>query len=401
MHLNLLMRLSEPLMITSGKLSVIADTYLPALIAGDGKLLADQSATKKNDFRAPEQKGIAVVPIEGTLVSKGGVGSSGITGYSGLENRINALVSEGHKSILFRFDTPGGEIPRCFELGKLIAGLPERGVRTAAYIDGGMNSAGYALGAGIEHIVASDVASAGSVGVIGVLTNASEHYKTQGVKHMIIRSGARKALGHPLDEEISSEVVEAYTKKIDALDSIFKQHVTELRPALSAQVLKDSEGDSFIASEALEAGFIDKVGTLSDACDFLLNTSQEGELMKKDELASAPDTEIAMISVLEAETLQAAAVKTAVAEAVSGERVRVSALQTAATEFGVNTQMLTSAISNGLTTEVATDMFAAVGAKTDSEAELAHGEDAALEELTETRSTSLQASAAMAFGSKK
>ncbi|MCL1124152.1 hypothetical protein [Shewanella surugensis] len=70
--------------------------------------------------------GIAIIPVDGTLVHKFGYlqPRSGMTGYDGLISRIQfAIKDPSIKGILVDFDTPGGQVSGCFDAMDMIARL--------------------------------------------------------------------------------------------------------------------------------------------------------------------------------------------------------------------------------------------------------------------------------------
>ncbi|HHX9043194.1 TPA: S49 family peptidase, partial [Yersinia enterocolitica] len=64
-------------------------------------------------------EGIAVIPVQGTLVQKLGTlrPYSGMTGYDGIRaSFLTAINDDAVKGICFDIDSPGGEVAGCFDL---------------------------------------------------------------------------------------------------------------------------------------------------------------------------------------------------------------------------------------------------------------------------------------------
>src|SRR5258707_8549616 len=92
----------------SGDVVLLADGGAKAFL--DGAAAEDDRA----DYRPYEViSGVAIIPIEGTLVQK--LGSlhpwSGMTGYDGIRAMLSmAMNDEGVRAIVLDVDSPGGEV---------------------------------------------------------------------------------------------------------------------------------------------------------------------------------------------------------------------------------------------------------------------------------------------------
>jgi ClpP class serine protease len=99
--------------------------------------------------------GVALIPIEGTLVHKGAyVGAySGTTSYEGLQAQVlRAMRNPAVKGVVFEVDSFGGELAGAFETADLIARLSAEKPTLAILTDHAL-SAGYLLASAARQII--------------------------------------------------------------------------------------------------------------------------------------------------------------------------------------------------------------------------------------------------------
>lgn len=207
------------------------------------------------------ERGVAVIPIEGSLVHKGTfIGeSSGVTSYEGLLAQIAiAARDEAVKAVVFEVDSYGGETSGAFETAAAIAAL-SKVKPTIAILTDFAYSAGYMLACQAREIIAPEFGGAGSIGVIAMHADYSGFYEQQGVKVTILKSGAHKADGNPL-EPLPDEVAVRWQARIDEMRMRFAEIVGRGRGARfsKAKALK-TEARAYDAKEALSLGLIDAI----------------------------------------------------------------------------------------------------------------------------------------------
>ena len=100
-------------------------------------------------------EGIAVIPIQGTLVQKLGTlrPYSGMTGYDGIRaSFLTAINDDAVKGICFDIDSPGGEVAGCFDLVDEI--YAARGAKPIwSILSENAYSAAYALASAADRII--------------------------------------------------------------------------------------------------------------------------------------------------------------------------------------------------------------------------------------------------------
>lgn len=203
--------------------------------------------------------GIAVIPIEGTLVHKlGSVGPySGMTGYDGLRIQLHeALVDPEIGGILFDANSPGGEVAGCFDLvDEIFAAREIKPIWAVANEDS--YSACYALISAADRIFVPRTGGVGSIGVICGHVDWSKHLEDEGIKVTMIYAGERKNDGSPY-APLSDEAYKWIKAEIDRTYEIFSSTVARNRGLKDAAV-RATEAGCFFGEGAVAAGLADEV----------------------------------------------------------------------------------------------------------------------------------------------
>lgn len=213
--------------------------------------------------------GVALIPVEGTLVHKGRyVGmSSGRTSYEGIQAQIvRAARDPGVKGVAFEVDSFGGEVAGAFETASMMAELSALKPTLAILTDFAL-SAGYLLASQARQIVIPETGRAGSIGVITMHADYSKAAEKAGVKVTILTAGARKAEGNGF-EALPAKVAERIRADLEATRQSFAAAVARGRGArMSAGQALDTEAGHFAGREAVSLGLADAVGDANAAFD--------------------------------------------------------------------------------------------------------------------------------------
>ena len=203
--------------------------------------------------------GVAVIPVQGTLVQK--LGSlrpwSGMSGYDGIrQNLFMALDDPEVKAIALDIDSPGGEVAGCFDLVDTIYGLRGRKpiwsiLNEAAY------SAAYAIASAADRIVVPRTGGVGSIGVICAHVDLSKALTAAGVKVTFITYGERKADGHA-EIPLSEEALARFQADIDTMGGLFVDTVARNRN-ISAATVRDTQAATLLGAQGVALGLADEV----------------------------------------------------------------------------------------------------------------------------------------------
>lgn len=203
--------------------------------------------------------GIAVIPIEGTLVQKLGTlrPYSGMTGYDGIrQNFLAALTDPDVNAIFLDIDSPGGECAGCFDLADAI--FNARGNKPIwAVLNENAFSAAYALASAADYITIPRTGATGSIGTLLMHVDFSRALDESGLTVRFLTYGARKADAYP-EQPLSDEAAATLQGFIDSSGELFVQTVARNR-GIEADVVRDTQARALMPDEAIALGLVDEV----------------------------------------------------------------------------------------------------------------------------------------------
>ncbi len=213
--------------------------------------------------------GIALIPIEGTLVHKGGyVGAySGRTSYEGLQAQVlRAMRNPAIKGVVFEVDSFGGELAGAFETADLIARLSAEKPTLAILTDHAL-SAGYLLASAARQIIIPEHGRAGSIGVVTLHADLSGALEQRGIKVTVLRAGAQKISANPF-EPLADDTIKRLLGDLEAARTTFAESVGRYRGnRFTAQAALATEAQDYRGGEAVALGLADAVGHALEAFD--------------------------------------------------------------------------------------------------------------------------------------
>nr|WP_275984049.1 S49 family peptidase [Morganella morganii] len=218
-------------------------------------------------------EGIAIIPVYGTLVQKLGTlrPYSGMTGYDGIRRVFLTAINDPEvKGICLDIDSPGGEVAGCFDLVDLI--YAERGKKPVySILSENAFSAAYAIASAADKIYVPRTGGVGSVGVIVIHCDWSQHIKDDGLKVSIITYGNRKAESNPY-VALSDEAKAAIQHDVDEMGRLFVSTVSRNR-GLSETVIRNTQAACYLAAEGVQMGLADVVASPDVAFQELMKES--------------------------------------------------------------------------------------------------------------------------------
>lgn len=227
-----------------------------------------QAALVKRD-RLPQPSGgggVAVIPVRGVIGPRLNMLSemSGGTSFEALTNTVNdAAADKDIETIVLDIDSPGGTVAGATEFAYTLMGI--RAKKTViAQGQFTVGSAAYWAASAATKIYAAPSAMIGSIGVLAMHTEISKAMAQLGVAKTYISAGKYKAElsdVSPLSDEargyLQAGVDEAYAR--------FVSDVSKGRGASLATVRESyGQGRMLSADEALKAGMIDGIATLTE-----------------------------------------------------------------------------------------------------------------------------------------
>lgn len=178
-------------------------------------------------------------------------------------------------SILLDIDSGGGAVSGVADTAALIRQV-HKVKPVTAFTDGNMMSAAYWLGSSAGKVYASNVAGAGSIGVIATHMDLSKMFEQMGITPTVVRAGKFKALANEM-EPLSDKGREQMQASLDAVYGVFVQHVADMRGVdYSKADSTMAQGKEFYGEAAVVAGLVDGVSTYDKVMSKLSVDKQQG-----------------------------------------------------------------------------------------------------------------------------
>ncbi|MBN1489504.1 MAG: signal peptide peptidase SppA [Phycisphaerae bacterium] len=184
------------------------------------------------------------------------------------ENLRKAVHDDSVRAIVIRINSPGGSVTAADLMYQEILRVrnhPKHAKPVVAIIMDLGASGGYYAACACDKIIACRTSVVGSIGVIMQLLNVRGTFDKIGMDAVTIKSGEMKDAGSPFRHMTDAERA-VFQGLIDEFYDRFVSIVATGRPNLTeAKVREFSDGRVWTASQALELGLIDGIGTLHEA----------------------------------------------------------------------------------------------------------------------------------------
>ncbi|WP_277187670.1 S49 family peptidase [Caballeronia sp. BR00000012568055] len=203
--------------------------------------------------------GVAVIPVQGTLVHR--LGSlhpeSGMTGYDGIrQNYLTALADNAVRAIVLDIDSPGGEVSGAFDLADAI--YQTRGTKPVwAILSENAYSAAYAIASAADVITVPRTGGTGSIGVVWMHVDFSKALTDAGLAVTFVTWGARKLDGYP-ELPLSPAARERAQRDIDETGELFAATVARNR-GLSIDSVRAMQAGTFAGAQGVAVCLADTV----------------------------------------------------------------------------------------------------------------------------------------------
>lgn len=221
---------------------------------------------------APIVGGIAVLPISGTIMPRGGgffFELFGLTSAESIGQKFAAAVADSSVgAIILDVNSPGGSVQGIDELSKQI--FDARGSKPIVAVANHLAaSAAYWIATAADELVVTPSGEVGSVGVFAAHTDISQALERDGIKTTLISAGKYKVEGNPY-QPLSEEAQAAYQARVDQYYSMFTGAIARNRATPVADVRAGyGQGRAVGAKEALSLGMVDGIETIQQTIDRL------------------------------------------------------------------------------------------------------------------------------------
>ena len=195
---------------------------------------------------------------------------------SGLREEVSAIlgIARAGEQVLLRLENAGGLVHEHGFAASQLARLKGHGLKLTVAVDKVAASGGYMMACIGDEILAAPFAVLGSIGVLAQIPNVNRLLEDHGVDVEMFKGGRYKrtvtVLGRNTEEDR-----EKFQSEIDEIHALFKQFVTEHRPALDMN--RVATGEHWFGKDAAALGLCDTIGT-SDDC--LMSRREDAQLLR-------------------------------------------------------------------------------------------------------------------------
>ena len=203
---------------------------------------------------------ILVIPIEGTLIS--GASQPGTVDAKGIIEQLEEAEDDPRvRAIIFRINSPGGDIFASEALRARIAALPER-IQTFTSMGDTAASGGYWIALGTDEIWASAGTVTGSIGVFGLFISARDLLDRLGL-YSDGPSNSPLAL-NPITEGLSPQMQAILRLNVKHYYQRFLRLVSERRGLPLERVREIARGRVWTGADAHQRQLVDTLGGLHE-----------------------------------------------------------------------------------------------------------------------------------------
>lgn len=168
------------------------------------------------------------------------------------------------RAVVVRLDSPGGGVAASQEIYEAVRRVRDAGKPVVASLGGVAASGAYYIACAADSIVSNPGTLTGSIGVIMTFPNTEELFRKVGLRFDVVKTGKFKDIG-----SMSRPMTEDERKLLqEVLGNVYEQFVdaiSEGRGLDKAEILPLADGRIFSGDQALEYGFVDRMGDLDDA----------------------------------------------------------------------------------------------------------------------------------------
>lgn len=236
------------------------------------------------DWSKPKEHQIAVIYASGNIVMGKGTPGQKIAHETTVDLIRKARKNKAYKGIILRVDSGGGSAQASdIILRELELAQTENKKPVVVSMAGVAASGGYYISCKADRIIADPATITGSIGVIGLVFNATDLFKKVKVNWSTVKKGENADMGSMFRPWKENEK-EMLTEMIEWTYEDFVKKVDEGRKTMNlAQVHEHAQGRVWTGEQALEIGLVDALGGMDIAKEHMKEVSGiKGELQLVD-----------------------------------------------------------------------------------------------------------------------
>ena len=199
---------------------------------------------------------IALLPVKGTIAAE-----SSLFGFLSSSREIIQAIEDVErrkriKAVIFEINSAGGTPFAAKEVAMRIKAMKKT---TIAWVREYATSGGYWIASACNEVVADELSTLGSIGVLSIRPDIGELLKKFGIDIETLKTGLYKSLGLPY-ETLSDEERALLKAELEEIKESFLSAIAENR-GLAEETLKElATAKVYLGREAKEIGLIDHLG---------------------------------------------------------------------------------------------------------------------------------------------
>lgn len=209
---------------------------------------------------------VAVYYAEGDIVDQMSKTSqqSQIVGQTVVDDLDRLANDDKVKAVVLRINSGGGSVYASEQMWRAVQLLKKK-KPVVVSMSGMAASGGYYMSCGADYIVAEPTTLTGSIGIFGMVPDASELLTEKlGLHFDVVKTNAASDFG-AMGRGINPQEAEAMQAYVNNGYRLFLQRVADGRKMKPEDVDKIAQGRVWTGRQALQIRLVDKLGTLEDA----------------------------------------------------------------------------------------------------------------------------------------
>ena len=224
----------------------------------------------------PLQKNVGLIVATGTILD--GHRGNGEIGSDSLSKLLRKAGDDASlKALILRIDSGGGSAFASEIIREEVIKLREKNIPVYVSMGSVAASGGYWISAGAQEIWASPTTLTGSIGVWGLMPNASESFKRLGI-HSDGVGTSKLADSFQINRPMPEETKLIVQSSVDNIYSKFLELVADAREQSIEDIHRIAQGRIWTGSKAHELGLVDRLGSLDDLVSYV---SEKHDVEKK------------------------------------------------------------------------------------------------------------------------
>ncbi len=213
---------------------------------------------------------IAVIDLEGVIIGD----SSGLNMEDDMVERIIKKLEKvqednSYRGVILRINTPGGTVYDSDKIAKEVLQTKEAGKMVVALMEESATSGGYYVAVTADKIVASEVTTTGSIGVVTQILDLEGLYNKLGVEVITVTNTQGDVKTFENIDDPNSKDRKVLEQVLNDNFDAFINIIDENRDLTKSEILALADGSIYSGKKAKELKLIDELGGIDKAIEII------------------------------------------------------------------------------------------------------------------------------------